>query len=60
MPTNIFAGIFAFMPDFLNKYSKLALFIFLATILRAGLLYYNSHTLDLNPDEYRNKGQRCS
>ncbi|MGV3589016.1 MAG: hypothetical protein ACO1OF_18575 [Adhaeribacter sp.] len=54
MPNNIFAGIFTFMPDFLNKYPKLALFIFLATILRAGLLYYNSHTLDLNPDEYPN------
>jgi len=24
------------------------------TIIRAGLLYYNSHTLDLNPDEYPN------
>lgn len=54
MPNNFFAGIFTFMPDFLNKYPKLALFIFLVTILRAGLLYYNSHTLDLNPDEYPN------
>jgi hypothetical protein len=42
------------MPGFTNKHLKLALFIFFMTVIRAGLLYYNSHTLELNPDEYPN------
>jgi hypothetical protein len=33
---------------------KLALFIGLMTLIRAGFLLFNSHGLDLNPDEYGN------
>jgi hypothetical protein len=38
----------------LPQHRKLALLIGLMTLIRAGFLLFNSHSLDLNPDEYGN------